>query len=50
MDLSKFLHIVPSDSSAGALKFILPKGTVITTINIALEVDFMGSVSLSVSG
>lgn len=41
MDLSKFLHIVPSDSSAGALKFILPKGTVITTINIALEVDFM---------
>lgn len=41
MDHSKYLHIVPSESSAGALKLILPKDIQIAPINIAPEINFM---------
>lgn len=37
MDYSNYLHLVPSNSSAGALKFILPKGSAIVFMQLDLE-------------
>lgn len=34
MDYSNYIHLVPSNSSAGALKFILPKGSGIVSMQL----------------